>query len=68
MAAPHHEHPHEHPELQRPPRWATAADRGDDAEGDGESGEADLLSLALLVFFVSLIGVVGALLLVPVLY
>ena len=30
--------------------------------------EADLLSLALLVFFVALIGVVGALLLVPALF
>jgi hypothetical protein len=33
-----------------------------------EPRQTDLLSLGLLVFFVSLIGVVGALLLVPVLF
>jgi hypothetical protein len=33
-----------------------------------EPRQADLLSLGLLVFFVSLIGIVGALLLVPVLF
>ena len=61
MASPHDELPHEHPEPQR-----TEGPTVD--EGQPEAREADLLSLALLVFFVALVGVVGALLLVPVLF
>jgi hypothetical protein len=37
-------------------------------EAEDEPRQSDLLSIGLLVFFVSLIGIVGALLLVPVLF
>jgi hypothetical protein len=53
-----HSHAHTHPELQ-------ASEPAPAAEPADEPGQADLLSLALLVFFVALIGVVGALLLLP---
>jgi hypothetical protein len=39
-----------------------------DERDAAEPRQTDLVSLGLLVFFVSLIGVVGALLLVPVLF
>ena len=42
-------------------------DSRDDREPSEEPRQADLLSIGLLVFFVSLIGVVGALLLMPIL-
>jgi hypothetical protein len=64
MASPHDEHPHEHPELQR----AEGAVPGEPIEAQPEARQTDLLSLALLVFFVALIAVVGALLLVPALF
>jgi hypothetical protein len=51
--------------MDRPPDEAGEERRETD---EAEPRQADLLSLGLLVFFVSLIGVVGALLLVPVLF
>jgi hypothetical protein len=64
MASPHDEHPHEHPELER----AGGAVPGEPTDAQPEARQTDLLSLALLVFFVALIAVVGALLLVPALF
>ena len=64
MAGLHDEHPHEHPEIQR--SSADAPEERPDAQPEGP--RTDLLSLALLVFFVALIGIVGALLLVPALF
>jgi hypothetical protein len=69
MPPPHDEHPHdhvhEHPELQ-PQR---AREMGEDpSEAQPEVRETDLLSLGLLVFFVALIAVVGALLAMPALF
>ena len=51
--------------MDRPPDEAGEERQASDA---AEPRQMDLLSLGLLVFFVSLIGIVGALLLVPVLF
>lgn len=50
----------ERPPDERPPEPSPDA--------DDDPRQTDLLAIGLLVFFVSLIGVVGALLLVPVLF
>ncbi len=54
------------PERSRP----DSPDQPDRAAptSDDEPRQADLLAIGLLVFFVSLIGLVGALLLVPALF
>ena len=41
------------------------APEADPQQGDGPKGELDLLTIGLAVFFVSLILVVGALLILP---
>jgi hypothetical protein len=67
MAPEDGERPHEHPELQQPEESSGDA-TGTADEALPEPRGTDLLSLALLVFFVALIGVVGALLVVPMLF
>jgi hypothetical protein len=54
--------------MERPPEDDLQPVRANTDEAGDEHRQLDLLSIALLVFFVSLIGIVGALLLVPAIF